>query len=244
MKIFNIILILFVAFLLDFEILSYKIGQREIAELTSKVSVYLSAKKQKSITKSINDIKLTMANVLIINWTLGAQASGTHIRIANKDYILTVAHLFSKNPSKDKISIIINDLKRREMLEKTELVVFDRKSDLALIRINQKWDYPYLTVAKEEPKKNDSVWIVGNPDGLQDVIVFGRIAGIKKDIYATTAHIYHGHSGGAVINKNNELIGVVSGAFVDQWHYPAEEKSVIFSLVVSLRKIREFLGGI
>ncbi|MGE4485666.1 MAG: trypsin-like peptidase domain-containing protein [Oscillospiraceae bacterium] len=65
-----------------------------------------------------------------------------------------------------------------------------------------------------------TVWAIGNPLGLQNTISQGLISNPARDLdgvtyIQTSAAISHGSSGGALINKYGEVIGITSASFVD-----------------------------
>src|SRR5262249_3421737 len=58
----------------------------------------------------------------------------------------------------------------------------------------------------------DEVYVVGNPEGLEGTFSQGIISSLRgNDYIQITAPISHGSSGGPVLNKNGEVIGVAVG---------------------------------
>ena len=202
-----------------------------------------------SNTITIDVKKLERANIKIINLTSGFNGSGTHIKLNEKSYILTSAHLFSRlNADKDVIFIVANDkLRNNDFTEKNEaaLIFIDRKKDLALIKIKKKWNHPYLKVAKREPKIGEPVWVIGNPIILNDIITFGKIKDKKENIHVLNAKIFFGNSGGAVVNRKGEIVGVTKSVFMGFGYCIPflKNKSVIisYSECVSLSSLKNFL---
>lgn len=103
-------------------------------------------------------------------------------------------------------------------------VAIDEENDLALLQIETGVEPDlerYLDpVAKPLPlaKSNrtqigDEVYVVGNPEGLEGTFSQGIISAFRgTDYIQLTAPISHGSSGGPVLNKYGEVIGVAVGA--------------------------------
>jgi len=198
--------------------------------------------------KSLDVEKIMKANVRIVNLTYGYSGSGTHIKIKGKSYILTCAHLFKSKS--DLVSITTNeDTNKNDFTAKNEatILLLDKEKDLALIKINKKWNHPYLKIANKEPKINDPIWIVGNPYVLNDVITFGKVVKFTKEYCVLNGRAYFGNSGGAVINRKGEVIGVMSAIWINFGSYvPFKGYGVqSFSVCVRLNTIKDFLrkGG-
>ena len=84
----------------------------------------------------------------------------------------------------------------------------DPKTDLALLKVNEKGDYPFVSFAKEEPKIGDWVVAIGNPYGLGGTVTAGIVSAEGRDIGAgpydsflqIDAPINKGNSGGPTFN--------------------------------------------
>ena len=62
----------------------------------------------------------------------------------------------------------------------------------------------------------EEVYAVGNPEGLEGTFSQGIISGIRRvgdrDLIQITAPISHGSSGGPVLNKHGQVVGIAVGA--------------------------------
>jgi len=155
-----------------------------------------------NIVKNIESIK--KANLLILNMTRGCTGSGTHIRIKNQDYILSVAHLID---DENDILWAIGDNKEKYNLS---IVKYNEATDLALFKINKACpELPYLEISEEFPIEGSEVLIIGNPAGETDIVTEGIIAKVDSLHYTVTNLVYYGNSGGALLYKG-KIIGVVS----------------------------------
>jgi serine protease Do len=92
----------------------------------------------------------------------------------------------------------------------------DPKTDLALIKVDGKNDFPYVNFAEHEPRVGDWVVAVGNPYGLGGTVTAGIVSARGRDIGSNTydaymqidAPINKGNSGGPTFNVNGNVVGV------------------------------------
>jgi S1-C subfamily serine protease len=95
--------------------------------------------------------------------------------------------------------------------------------DLAVISFNSDKDYATLSIAKEKLKQGDLIASMGNPYHRRNIITvgkvssreprpFGRGAGkMQYPIITHTSVISGGSSGGALLSKNLEIVGINLG---------------------------------
>ena len=92
----------------------------------------------------------------------------------------------------------------------------DPKTDLAVIKVDGKNDFPYVQFAANRPKVGDWVVAVGNPFGLGGTVTAGIVSAQGRDIGAgpyddyiqIDAPINKGNSGGPAFDVNGNVIGV------------------------------------
>jgi serine protease Do len=97
----------------------------------------------------------------------------------------------------------------------------DPKTDLALIKVNGKNDFPYVSFADHEPRVGDWVVAVGNPFGLGGTVTAGIVSARGRDIGSNVyddyiqidAPINKGNSGGPAFDVNGNVIGVNTAIF-------------------------------
>ncbi len=97
-----------------------------------------------------------------------------------------------------------------------KVVGTDSKSDLALIKVDGKKDFPFVKFADRAPQVGDWVVAVGNPFGLGGTVTAGIVSARGRDIGAgpyddyvqIDAPINKGNSGGPAFDVNGNVIGV------------------------------------
>jgi len=97
-----------------------------------------------------------------------------------------------------------------------KVVGTDPKTDLALIKVDGKDDFPYVQFADHRPKVGDWVVAVGNPFGLGGTVTAGIVSARGRDIGAgpyddyiqIDAPINKGNSGGPAFDVDGNVIGV------------------------------------
>src|SRR6202034_2580004 len=99
---------------------------------------------------------------------------------------------------------------------KAKVIGTDAKTDLALIKVDGKKDFPYVKFAEHTPRVGDWVVAVGNPFGLGGTVTAGIVSARGRDIGAgpyddyvqIDAPINKGNSGGPAFDVNGNVIGV------------------------------------
>ena len=97
----------------------------------------------------------------------------------------------------------------------------DPKTDLALLKVTEKGDYPFVSFAKETPRVGDWVVAIGNPYGLGGTVTAGIISAEGRDIgegpydsfLQIDAPINKGNSGGPAFNLQGQVVGVNTAIF-------------------------------
>jgi len=93
-----------------------------------------------------------------------------------------------------------------------------KDKDLAVLIIDNKYNkvFPFLKMAKKIPSKGTECWAIGTPvrEDYMNTVSKGLVSNINidgaKTLLQTNAEMSHGSSGGALINKLGEVIGVTS----------------------------------
>ncbi len=97
-----------------------------------------------------------------------------------------------------------------------KVVGTDAKTDLALVKVDGKKDFPFVKFADRAPQVGDWVVAVGNPFGLGGTVTAGIVSARGRDIGAgpyddyvqIDAPINKGNSGGPAFDVDGNVIGV------------------------------------
>jgi serine protease Do len=92
----------------------------------------------------------------------------------------------------------------------------DPRTDVALIKIDGRNDFPYVRFAEKQPRIGDWVLAVGNPFGLGGTVTAGIVSARGRDIGAgpyddfiqIDAPVNRGNSGGPTFDVDGSVIGV------------------------------------
>ena len=137
-------------------------------------------------------------------------ALGSGFIIDPSGYIVTNQHVIA---DADEITVRLHD----DTLLEAELVGSDKKTDLALLKVN--WDKPLPATSwgvSDNTRIGDWVIAIGNPFGLGGTVTAGIVSARQRDINSgpyddfiqTDAAINRGNSGGPMFNLDGEVIGV------------------------------------
>jgi len=97
----------------------------------------------------------------------------------------------------------------------------DPRTDVALIKVDGRNDFPYVKFAEKSPRIGDWVLAVGNPFGLGGTVTAGIVSARGRDIGAgpyddfiqIDAPVNRGNSGGPTFDVDGSVIGVNTAIF-------------------------------
>jgi serine protease Do len=134
---------------------------------------------------------------------------GSGFFVSADGYIVTNNHVVQKAKT---VSVTTQDGKTLD----AKVVGTDPKTDLALIKVSEAGDYPFVAFSKETARIGDWVVAIGNPYGLGGTVTAGIISAEGRDIgdgpydrfLQIDAPINRGNSGGPTFNMKGEVVGV------------------------------------
>ena len=141
------------------------------------------------------------------------RALGSGVIISENGYIITNNHVI------DGANEIVVNLVGDKKEYKAKLIGKDKKSDLAVIKIEKENLNAVTFYNSDNVRVGDIVFAMGNPFGLHETITQGIVSakgrtgvGIVEyeNFIQTDASINPGNSGGALINSAGNLIGINS----------------------------------
>jgi serine protease Do len=172
----------------------------------------------------------------------GSDCSGTGFPI-NARYVVTANHVADCADEFDVVSL------ERPDMSPVSAVVFKRGNtrdvDLAVLQVQTPMPFKSrFTVAKKDPKLGDEVWAIGfGWDAKYPTLIRGIVSSAREDTWDLVPRVtsdmqgQYGHSGSPVLNKDGQVVGVLTNGIV-------AEDSGLLTLVVPGRVLREFLVGL
>jgi serine protease Do len=102
-----------------------------------------------------------------------------------------------------------------------KVVGSDAKTDVALLKVDGRTDFPYVSFSSNEPRVGDWVIAVGNPYGLGGTVTAGIVSARGRDIGSgpyddfiqIDAPVNKGNSGGPAFDENGNVIGVTTAIY-------------------------------
>ena len=137
------------------------------------------------------------------------EALGSGFFISPDGYAVTNNHVVDHAKS---VSITTDDGK----VYTAKVIGTDPKTDVALIKVDGRSDFPFVKLASSSPRIGDWVLAVGNPFGLGGTVTAGIVSARGRDIGAgpyddflqIDAPVNRGNSGGPTFDLSGNVVGV------------------------------------
>lgn len=162
---------------------------------------------------------------------------GSGVILDDEGYIVTNRHVIE---NKDYINVTLNDMSVHQAF----MVGIDATTDLAVLKIHD--DKPLEPIVFGNSKKaqiGEWVLAIGNPFSLNSTVTAGIISGKGRSIdvlddpsaiesfIQTDAAVNSGNSGGALVNTEGELIGIITAILSKSGRYEGYSFAVPSDLV-------------
>ncbi len=142
------------------------------------------------------------------------QGQGSGFFVSPDGYIVTNHHVVDKAV---KVQIVIDNGSTLD----AKVIGTDPKTDLALIKVDGRTDFPFVELASTMPRIGEWVVAMGNPFGLGGTVTAGIVSAHGRDIGAgpyddflqIDAPVNKGNSGGPTFNTKGEVVGVNTAIF-------------------------------
>ena len=156
---------------------------------------------------SINNIEDALASTVTIK---RKSSHGSGCIVSNDGYIVTNFHVVSGD---EKITVLDNEGKEYE----AKLVRKNENLDLALLKVESNFKNSFSVKSEEKNYTiGDDIFVIGTPASLElnQTVTKGIISGTRKhdnNVYIQIdASVNPGNSGGALVKKNGEFVGVIN----------------------------------
>ena len=144
----------------------------------------------------------------------GTTGQGSGFFISADGYAVTNNHVVDRANT---VQVTADDGRTYE----ARVIGADPRTDLALIKVDGRTDFPFVTLAEGSPRIGDWVLAVGNPFGLGGTVTAGIVSANGRDIGAgpyddfiqIDAPVNRGNSGGPTFDVNGHVIGVNTAIF-------------------------------
>lgn len=187
-------------------------------QMVNKPEVQTILKIEEIAEAAQEQIKLVKPSVTTTSVELAKSATatikckkgfGSGCVISQDGYILTNYHVVAGETD---FQVLTDD----ERTLPAKLVRYNTASDLALIKVDASFNAAYVLSTEKNYGISDEVFAIGTPTSIElgQTISKGIISSIRKvrksEFIQTDVSVNSGNSGGALIKKNGELIGVVN----------------------------------
>ena len=185
--------------------------------------------------------KVNPSVVSVISTTSEGTDSGSGVIMSKDGYIITNNHVVDGAQS---VSVQLSDGTSLD----AEIIGTDEQTDLAVIKVTPTSD---LTAAEfgdsDELEPGEYAYAIGSPGGVQfaNTITGGRISAINRDLTVndrvmtliqTDASINNGNSGGALINKYGQVVGITSAKLSGNAFGSATVEGMGFAIPINTAK--------
>jgi serine protease Do len=134
---------------------------------------------------------------------------GSGFLISADGYIVTNNHVIEHA---DKVEVVADD----GTTYGAKVVGADKKTDLALLKVDGRSDFPFVKFGDKKPSIGEWVVAMGNPFGLGGTVTAGIVSaqgrnigsGPYDDYLQIDAAVNRGNSGGPTFNMSGRVIGV------------------------------------
>ena len=172
----------------------------------------LSAQFKKKLTNIVAKTESAVFNIYSYNEYGNPENTGSGFFISNDGIALTNHHVIDDT----KIGFIKTH--DNKVFQIDNLIEVDTIADVAKIKINSgDFKFNFLKISNKNIRKGQEIFVIGNPNGLENVVSNGIVSAIRENITFTeiqfTAPISPGSSGSPIFDMNGNVIGIVTSSF-------------------------------
>lgn len=181
--------------------------------------------------------------------------TGSGVIISPDGYIITNYHVVENSSE-----VIVTTNNNKEY--NAEIIGYDELNDIAVLKINTDSSLDYLFFGDSDSTLiGEWVLAVGNPYNLNSTVTAGIISSKSRDLneydqknqsfIQTDAAVNFGNSGGALVNKKGELVGIntliqsMTGGYVGySFAVPSNTVRKIFEDIIEFGDVQKGLLGV
>lgn len=160
---------------------------------------------------NFDDLKKSVVLINVYDSDNELISTGSGVVAFENDIILTNAHVVEDNYKMEVISENNTKYQVKGMLD------YNKKKDIAILKLSASNGLKKVKIGKKV-NSGSNVTAIGSPLGLKNTISTGIISAMFQDnieVYQHTAPISPGSSGGALFDKNGNLIGITYASLTE-----------------------------
>ncbi len=151
-----------------------------------------------------------------------ASSLGSGVLVSADGYVLTNAHVVGDNAAS--IKVVLSDKRERD----AQVIGVDSATDLAVVKVEGDGLTPMTWGDSDQLRIAEWVMAIGNPFQLSQTVTMGIVSAVGRanlglanyeDFIQTDAAINRGNSGGALVNRRGELVGINTAIFSETGGY-------------------------
>ncbi|KGK01096.1 S1 family peptidase [Thalassotalea sp. ND16A] len=158
------------------------------------------------------DMAPSLYQIRLIDKATSEKSSiGSGFQISENGYIATNYHVISgyaQHPEKYIIEYENDQGKKGQLSLQTVDVI----NDLAIVLLAENPHTQHFMISETAPEKGEELYSLGNPHDLGMIVVPGTYNGLKKEAFNDRIHftgsVNPGMSGGPVVNRFGEVVGI------------------------------------
>jgi Do/DeqQ family serine protease len=155
-----------------------------------------------------------------------ASSLGSGVLVSADGYVLTNAHVLRGGGTQMpiQVKVVLSDKRERE----ARVIGIDDATDLAVVKIEGDGLTPMTWGDSDKLRIAEWVMAIGNPFQLSQTVTMGIVSAVGRanlglanyeDFIQTDAAINRGNSGGALVNRAGELVGINTAIFSETGGY-------------------------
>lgn len=200
----------------------------------------------------LNDVFKNNINSIVevkTSTTSVGESYGSGVIYSKDGYIITNAHVVSYTKLGETKNFESYEIRfaSDEDYKEVDLIRMDNELDLAILKINDGKKYKPISLSKSNYSYGDKVYAIGNTSNYGIGISEGIISvpevniiynDISRKVIQSDIDIASGNSGGALLNKRGQLIGITTFRTKDL----SNNVNYGFAYSIPVRIVKEYIG--
>lgn len=167
-------------------------------------------RKKKTLEEIIEKVKPAVFLIITTDGNNNPIAQGTGFFIDRSGIGVSNHHVFE-----DGTKAYVKILNSPEYHKVTKIYIDNDEHDYIVFQVESEGNqFKYFNLSSEKPQQGESVFVLGNPKGLESTLTTGIISSIRSEISTNDyiqidAAVSHGSSGSPLCNMDGQVVGVV-----------------------------------